>query len=117
MLVVNDPQFAERAEIIWEKGTNPAAFSRGKVNLYNWDRYRFFLFTLGDYCRLSFCPTGKSGPHTAEKKGNLEGYLQRFASIFGTGTTGLQIPKDPKENIIYKLVTGLIPEGAYELGV
>jgi len=36
MLVINDEQFAERAEIIWEKGTNRAAFFRGEVNKYNW---------------------------------------------------------------------------------
>jgi dTDP-4-amino-4,6-dideoxygalactose transaminase len=36
MLVVNDPRFAHRAEIIWEKGTNRAAFSRREVDHYNW---------------------------------------------------------------------------------
>ena len=36
MLVVNDIQFAERAEIIWEKGTNRAAFFRGEVDKYGW---------------------------------------------------------------------------------
>ena len=36
MLVVNDERFAKRAEIIWEKGTNRAAFSRGEVNKYVW---------------------------------------------------------------------------------
>jgi len=36
MLVVNDEQFAGRAEIIWEKGTNRAAFWRGEVNKYGW---------------------------------------------------------------------------------
>lgn len=36
MLVVNDDQFLERAEIIWEKGTNRAAFQRGEVNKYGW---------------------------------------------------------------------------------
>ena len=36
MLAVNDPQFALRAEIIWEKGTNRSAFFRGEVNKYNW---------------------------------------------------------------------------------
>ena len=30
-LVINDPQFVERAEIIWEKGTNCTQFSRGRV--------------------------------------------------------------------------------------
>ncbi len=36
MLVINDLQFAERAEIIWEKGTNRSAFFRGETQKYNW---------------------------------------------------------------------------------
>ena len=36
MLVVNDDQFLKRSEIIWEKGTNRAAFFRGEVNKYGW---------------------------------------------------------------------------------
>jgi dTDP-4-amino-4,6-dideoxygalactose transaminase len=36
MLVINDTQFAKRAEIIWEKGTNRAAFFRGEVDKYGW---------------------------------------------------------------------------------
>jgi dTDP-4-amino-4,6-dideoxygalactose transaminase len=36
MLVINDLQFADRAEIIWEKGTNRSAFFRGEVNKYGW---------------------------------------------------------------------------------
>lgn len=36
MLTINDPQFAERAEIIWEKGTNRSAFFRGEVDKYGW---------------------------------------------------------------------------------
>ena len=36
MLVINDMQFAERAEIIWEKGTNRSAFFRGEIDKYGW---------------------------------------------------------------------------------
>jgi len=36
MLVINDKQFSERAEIIWEKGTNRSAFFRGSVDKYGW---------------------------------------------------------------------------------
>ena len=36
MLVINDPRFAKRAEIIWEKGTDRAAFWRGEVDKYGW---------------------------------------------------------------------------------
>lgn len=36
MLVINDERFAERAEIIWEKGTNRSSFFRGEVDKYGW---------------------------------------------------------------------------------
>lgn len=35
-LLVNDPRYAERAEIIREKGTNRARFFRGQVDKYTW---------------------------------------------------------------------------------
>ena len=35
-LLVNDARFAERAEIIWEKGTNRSKFFRGQVDKYTW---------------------------------------------------------------------------------
>ncbi|WP_306352883.1 dTDP-4-amino-4,6-dideoxygalactose transaminase [Flavobacterium sp. '19STA2R22 D10 B1'] len=36
MLTINDERFIQRAEIIWEKGTNRAEFFRGEVNKYGW---------------------------------------------------------------------------------
>jgi len=36
MLTINDQQFAERANIIWEKGTNRSAFFKGEVDKYGW---------------------------------------------------------------------------------
>ena len=35
-LVINDPKLLERAEIIWEKGTNRSKFFRGEVDKYTW---------------------------------------------------------------------------------
>jgi len=36
LLAINDEQFIERAEIIWEKGTNRSAFFRGEIDKYGW---------------------------------------------------------------------------------
>lgn len=36
LLVVNDDTFIQRAEIIWEKGTNRSSFYRGETDKYNW---------------------------------------------------------------------------------
>lgn len=35
-LLVNDPELAERAEIIWQKGTNRKQFERNHVDFYTW---------------------------------------------------------------------------------
>jgi dTDP-4-amino-4,6-dideoxygalactose transaminase len=35
-LLINDPRFVDRAEIIWEKGTNRGQFFRGQVDKYTW---------------------------------------------------------------------------------
>src|SRR5262249_19011343 len=35
-LIVNDPRFMARAEIIREKGTNRSSFFRGEVDKYTW---------------------------------------------------------------------------------
>lgn len=36
MLVINDKSYFDRAEIIWEKGTNRNQFFRGEVDKYGW---------------------------------------------------------------------------------
>jgi dTDP-4-amino-4,6-dideoxygalactose transaminase len=35
-LLMNDARFEERAEIVWEKGTNRSQFFRGEVDKYTW---------------------------------------------------------------------------------
>jgi len=36
MLIINDKDLLERAEIVWEKGTNRSQFFRGLINKYGW---------------------------------------------------------------------------------
>lgn len=36
MLLINDPRFIERAEILWEKGTDRQKFFRGEIDKYGW---------------------------------------------------------------------------------
>jgi dTDP-4-amino-4,6-dideoxygalactose transaminase len=37
LLGINDSSFVDRAEVIWEKGTNRASFFRGEINKYGWE--------------------------------------------------------------------------------
>jgi dTDP-4-amino-4,6-dideoxygalactose transaminase len=36
VLLVNDPALAERAQVVWDKGTNRAQFMHGEVDRYSW---------------------------------------------------------------------------------
>jgi dTDP-4-amino-4,6-dideoxygalactose transaminase len=36
VLLVNDPTLAERAQVVWDKGTNRSQFLRGEVDRYTW---------------------------------------------------------------------------------
>lgn len=36
VLLVNDPALVERAQVIWEKGTNRSQFLRGEIDRYTW---------------------------------------------------------------------------------
>jgi dTDP-4-amino-4,6-dideoxygalactose transaminase len=36
LLAINNPDFAQRAEILWEKGTDRARFFRGEIDKYGW---------------------------------------------------------------------------------
>lgn len=36
VLLVNDPELAERAQVVWDKGTNRSQFLRGEVDRYTW---------------------------------------------------------------------------------
>lgn len=35
-LLINEPSFSDRAEVIWEKGTNRGRYFRGEVDKYTW---------------------------------------------------------------------------------
>lgn len=36
LLTINDSEFIDRADIIWEKGTNRSAFFKGEIDKYGW---------------------------------------------------------------------------------
>jgi TDP-4-keto-6-deoxy-D-glucose transaminase len=73
MLVVNDPRFKKRAEIIWEKGTNRAAFFRGEINKYGW-------VDVGS----SFLPSEIIAAFLWAQLENLDGIQERRKNIWGS---------------------------------
>ncbi len=80
MLVINDPQFNERAEIIREKGTNRSKFFRGEVDKYSW-------VDIGS----SFLPSEIIAAFLYAQLENLDGIQQRRKAIWNRYQEGLRL--------------------------
>lgn len=85
MLAINDPQFAHRAEIIREKGTNRSAFFRGEVDKYGW-------VDIGS----SFLPSEIIAAFLFAQLENLEAIQLKRKAIWEKYWNGLQLEAQKK---------------------
>lgn len=79
MLVINDPRFVQRAEVLWEKGTNRSAFSRGEVDKYNW-------FDVGS----SFLPSEITAAFLWAQLQEMDSIQRKRVAIWNRYLVGLQ---------------------------
>jgi dTDP-4-amino-4,6-dideoxygalactose transaminase len=79
MLVINDEQFIQRAEVIWEKGTNRSAFFRGEVDKYGW-------IDIGS----SFLPSELTAAFLWAQLEHLDDIQQRRLAVWERYYAGLQ---------------------------
>ncbi|MDN5205389.1 dTDP-4-amino-4,6-dideoxygalactose transaminase [Fulvivirgaceae bacterium BMA10] len=89
MLAINNKSFAERAEIIREKGTNRSAFFRGEIDKYGW-------VDIGS----SFLPPDIVAAFLYAQLENIENIQNRRKEIWQRYYTGL---KELEENCLIKL--------------
>lgn len=82
-LLINDPEFIERAEIIWEKGTNRSQFFRGQVDKYTW-------VDIGS----SFLPSELIGAFLFAQLEEAEKIIAKRRAIFQQYLDGLQFLSD-----------------------
>lgn len=98
-LCVNDPALVDRAEIIWEKGTNRSKFFRGEIDKYTWvDIGSSFLMSdlLAAYLFSQF---EKLEQITTNRKRLYKRYEDAFSTLENRGLAGLpQIPRDCESN-------------------
>lgn len=96
MLAINDTRFIDRAEVIWEKGTNRSQFFRGEVNKYGW-------VDIGS----SFLPSEVIAAFLWAQLENLESIQAKRLQIWETYNQGLIKLKEDKI-----IETPFIPEYA-----
>jgi dTDP-4-amino-4,6-dideoxygalactose transaminase len=92
MLVINDQKFAARAEIIWEKGTNRAAFFRGEVDKYGW-------FDVGS----SFLPTELVAAYLYGQLQHLDEIQSRRLEIWDAYYTRLSLLENKGKVLLPRL--------------
>jgi dTDP-4-amino-4,6-dideoxygalactose transaminase len=92
LLAINDEQFIQRAEIIWEKGTNRSAFFRGEINKYGW-------VDIGS----SFLPSELNAAFLWAQLENLDNIQERRKEIWNSYYFGLK-EMSKKNNVKLQLI-------------
>ncbi len=98
-LLVNDPELIERAEIIWEKGTNRSKFFRGEVDKYTWVDVGSSFLPSELVAAFLMSQLEKSQELTDKRLKIWDHYNAKLRPLFQDGLLqGPRIPKDVVHN-------------------
>lgn len=107
-LLVNDPEWVERAEIIQEKGTNRTHFLRGQVDKYTWVELGSSFLTSEINSAFLWAQLEEADSITARRLELWEAYHARFADLEAQGRLLRPVvPPDCEQNAhMYYLLLG-----------
>ena len=91
-LLVNDPRFIERAEIVREKGTNRSQFFRGHVDKYTWVDIGSSYLPSELQCAYLAAQLDSLSEITADRMATWNHYRSKL-----TGDTAFQLPSPPAD--------------------
>jgi dTDP-4-amino-4,6-dideoxygalactose transaminase len=98
-LLVNAPEFAARAEILREKGTNRNAFFRGEVDKYTWVDVGSSFLPSEIIAAFLWAQLEESGAITARRRHMWEKYHEAFADLERRGLVRRPVvPRDAAHN-------------------
>jgi dTDP-4-amino-4,6-dideoxygalactose transaminase len=80
-LLVSEPSWLARAEILWEKGTNRAAFRRGEVDKYTWVDIGSSFLPSEITAAFLFAQLERAADITADRLGTWNTYHGAFAPL------------------------------------
>jgi len=84
-LLINDPRFVDRAEIVWEKGTNRSQFFRGQVDKYTWVDLGSSYLPGEIIAAFLWAQMEEADAITARRLGIWTNYHESFADLERTG--------------------------------
>ena len=98
-LVINNPKFNERAEILREKGTNRSKFFRGQVDKYTWVDFGDSYLPSELNAAYMWGQLLKADEITANRMNTWNSYRSAFKPLVDKGRIEVQlIPSDCKHN-------------------
>jgi dTDP-4-amino-4,6-dideoxygalactose transaminase len=105
-LVINDERLVERAEIIWEKGTNRSQFSRGRVDKYTWIDIGSSFLPGELTAAFLWAQLEQAETITARRMDLWDRYRDAATSLAGMGLRGPVVPDGCRHNahLFYLLV-------------
>jgi dTDP-4-amino-4,6-dideoxygalactose transaminase len=109
-LLVNDARHVERAEIVWEKGTNRARFFRGEVDKYTWVDVGSSFLPTELVAAFLYAQLEAREAVQRTRRGIWETYATRLAGW--AAAEGVQLPVVPEHceqayHMFYLLLPGL----------
>lgn len=111
-LIVNDERLADRAEIIWEKGTNRSRFFRGQVDKYTWVDLGSSYLPGELIAAFLWAQLEEAAAMTEARLALWRRYEAASAPLAELGITGPQIPADRTHNahLFYVLLPPHVPQ-------
>jgi dTDP-4-amino-4,6-dideoxygalactose transaminase len=91
-LIVNKKEWVESAEIIWEKGTNRAAFKRGEIDKYEWVALGSSYVNSELNAAYLVAQLGQSSTWLEERKNQWNYYFEQLSFLEEKGILLPQIP-------------------------
>lgn len=84
-LLMNDPALFERAEILWEKGTNRSQFFRGEVDKYTWVDVGSSYLPSELIAAFLWAQLEEADKIIARRRRIFQKYMERFSGLAGRG--------------------------------
>ncbi|MDJ0364547.1 dTDP-4-amino-4,6-dideoxygalactose transaminase [Hymenobacter sp. H14-R3] len=98
MLAINDPRYAQRAEIIREKGTNRSSFFRGEVDKYGWVDVGSSFLPSDIVAAFLYAQLEHMGDIQARRKAIWQRYYDAFVPLAAQGVSLPHLPEYATNN-------------------
>lgn len=97
-LLINNPALADRAEVLWEKGTNRSQFFRGQIDKYTWVDVGSSFLPGELTAAFLWAQLEEAETLTTERLNLWDRYHDASALLAGSGVTRPTVPIDCRHN-------------------